>query len=642
MSSPVPPPAEGEELIQAAEIFVRASDKARYDRVVRGLLDEKLTAVLVSDCDALLDHYGRMLADGLRKAGGISVEVYFPNSTEAVLARFNRILADLTVAEAIQTEGSTAPNRLLLVYDGKATGVKEIQLLARLLKDFPGANTRVVLLLHNTGEEAEKKVEAFGKRALRWDIERPSSEEARLLLEQAKIQGMAPEVQALLDATGVQGFEAALALRTGLRALAMADEALGDATESTPEKKSSKKPLAAAAAGFGAAMERAAASQAKQDGREPKMSEDGFSLGGQKGAQKGAGSGSVDSTDLLEAAPAKKGLPGILVVGFAALAASAGITLWQHAPWSGSEPSAPSAVAVPSPQDPAAPSDEKADPTKEDSPADIDKKAEALKEEATKSEPAAVAKRDDTKSRVIGPVPERLTEPELKQQAILTEREKAAAAKEKAAQEKAAKGKAEKSAAEKGSKGTTVASSPTAPASSTPDVVRNPFAQPIQAPPEVISLAPAKAASDAKDAKDAKDKKDVKDKKDAKDAKDKKDAKDAKAAAAKAAPAKSDNKGDVKAGGPMTDLLRVAPGYYVQHASRETRGALATYYSANPNLARARALKLKRIGATGDNWILVSGPFATIDEAKAFATRPGMPADHWVRPASALRKLLPE
>lgn len=628
MSSPTSPPSDSDELIQAAEIFVRASDKARYDRVVRGLLEEKLTALLVSDCDALLDHYGRMLADGLRKIGGLSVEVYFPNSTEAVLARFNRILADLTVAEAIQTEGSTAPNRLLLVYDGKATGVKEIQLLARLLKDFPGANTRVVLLLHHTGEESDKKVEAFGKRALRWDIERPSSEEARLLLEQAKIQGMAPEVQALLDATGVQGFEAALALRTGLRALAMADEALGEAPESAAEKKSaSKKPLAAVAAGFGAAMERAAASQSKQDGREPKMSGDGFSLGAQEGSQ--SATGSVAAGRLSDSTPAKKGLPGILVVGFAALAASAGITLWQHAPWSGSEPtSMPSApVAVLSPQDSAASADTKAQPDKDDTPADLDKKAESLKEEATKNEPAAVGKRDDTKSRVIGPVPERLTEPELKQQAILSEREKAAAAKEKAAQEKAAKGKAEradKSAAEKGTKGTTAASSPTTPASPNPELVRNPFAQPIPGQAEVISLAPAKSAADAKDKKDGKDKK------------------DAKAVASKATPAKSDNKGDAKAGGPMTDLLRVAPGFYVQHASRETRGALAAYYASNANLARARALKLKRIGAPGDNWILVSGPFATIDEAKAFATRPGMPADHWVRPASALRNLLPE
>ncbi|MDP4576968.1 MAG: hypothetical protein NWS77_03195, partial [Burkholderiaceae bacterium] len=340
MDDPQLPPSD--ELLSSTAFFVRASDKTRFEHVLRSLLDDRRAATLVSDCDALLDHYGRMLADSLRKSRELAVEVYFPNSTEAVLARFNRILADLTVAEAIKAEGSSAPQRLLLVYDGKGTGLKELGLLARLLKDFPGANTRLVLLLQSAGADADKKIDAFGKLALRWDVERPSSEEARLLLEDARANGMGPEVQALLDATGVKGFEAALALRTGLRALAMADEALGE------EPKKSNRPLAQAATGFGAAMVQAAAVAAE------------------------APSAPVSR-------PAAKKIPGVLILGMVALAASAAITALQHVPWDDlspkpgptvaelmANPPSEEKLADPAPTDPA-PADPPADSVPADS-----------------------------------------------------------------------------------------------------------------------------------------------------------------------------------------------------------------------------------------------------------------------------------
>jgi hypothetical protein len=39
---------------------------------------------------------------------------------------------------------------------------------------------------------------------------------------------------------------------------------------------------------------------------------------------------------------------------------------------------------------------------------------------------------------------------------------------------------------------------------------------------------------------------------------------------------------------------------------------------------------------------LLSGPFKTLDEAKAYMATPGLPPDMWVRPASAIRKMLPD
>lgn len=508
------------ELISSTAFFIRASDKTRFEHVLRSLLDDRRAATLVSDCDALLDHYGRMLADSLRKSRELAVEVYFPNSTEAVLERFNRILADLTVAEAIKAQGSSAPQRLLLVYDGKGTGLKELQLLARLLKDFPGANTRLVLLLQSAGADADKKIDAFGKLALRWDVERPSAEEARLLLEDARANGMGPEVQALLDATGVQGFEAALALRTGLRALAMADEALGE------EPKKFNRPLAQAATGFGAAMVQAAAVAA-------------------------------EAPSVPVSRPAATKIPGVLVLGMVALAASAAITALQHVPWDDLSPKPGPTVAelMANP-----PSEEKlADPAPADPPADSlsadPASADPAPAEAA-GEPVNVPRRrTDSTAQVLGPVPEQLSEPELKRERL-------------------------------GSK--PIDSEASAASAS----VRNPMATP-PVPATPLATPPPPPVLAAKDTK-------------------------------------SD-----------ADPKSLAPGFYVQHASRATRAEVQRFQAQNTVLAKARIIRLKRQGAPGDNWVLLSGPFSSVDQARGFLARKGVPSDSWVRPASALRPLLP-
>lgn len=580
-------PTPHDELISPTAFFMRPSDKTRYDFLLRSLLDDKRAAILVSDCDALLDHYGRMLADALRKSRELAVEVYFPNSTEAVLARFNRILADLTVAEAIKPDGSSAPQRLLLVYDGKGTGLKEIQLLARLVKDFPGANTRLVLLLQSQGADADKKMEAFGKIALRWDVERPTSDEAKTVLNDAQAKGMGPEVQALLDATGVHGFEAALALRTGLRALALADEALGD-------EPTSKKPLAQAASGFGAAMAQAAAAQGAD--REPHLEADRAT------SEQAASAMRLDADDMAgkagvlaaAATPPTKKMPGVLVLGLVALGTSAAITLVQHEPWKAwmPQPTASDAelmAKAPDEKEGAAQVTEDKGTTENNdkgapeanAPAssvssaavapsnagDADNAATAQAAAAPTAAGAAVEptdekgsrRRTDSNARVLGPVPEQLSEPELKQQrqSGLTPRE------------------------------------PEAITQDSP--VRNPIAA-----PRVVAQAPAPAAapSNVKDAKDAKS---------------------TKAAA---------------------EPRGLAPGFYVQHASRGTRAEVERFKAQNPVLSRARVMRLKRQGAPGDNWVLLSGPFASLDQARAFLARKGIPSDSWVRPASALRPLL--
>ena len=220
------------------DLYFRPFDKARLDRLIEAIVQEKLSAALVSESEGLLDHYGRILVQRLRERNGINVEVYYPNSTEALITRFNKILENISVDAATKTVNSNAPQRVLVAFDSHATGLREVQLMARLVRDFPGANTRIILLLDKrSSTQVEKKVEAFGNKIVRWDITTPTQREASVLLSESELTGMEPEVRQALENVGVS-LDAKLALAASNRAINKAEEEMQKSEDPVkPENK---------------------------------------------------------------------------------------------------------------------------------------------------------------------------------------------------------------------------------------------------------------------------------------------------------------------------------------------------------------------------------------------------------------------
>jgi hypothetical protein len=191
------------ELIGAEGIFLRTADRRRFDYVLRGIREESLSLSLSSDNDGLLDHYGRLLINKLRKTDGLQVEIFLPQNTEALLDRFNQILADLSIDEARNAQTSQAPRRVLLAHDAKAISERDLQLMSRLIQDFPGAHVSIVLLVDKIGIQMhEKNLEKFGQRLMRWPLETPTREEGEALLDIARAAGFDVEVKKVLAGTG--------------------------------------------------------------------------------------------------------------------------------------------------------------------------------------------------------------------------------------------------------------------------------------------------------------------------------------------------------------------------------------------------------------------------------------------------------
>lgn len=181
-----------------ADFVFRSADRMRIDGCANAVAREGLSLSLQCEHEALLDHYLSLLLQRLRQeAPEHSIEVYFPTNTDSLLGRFNEALARQSVAQATRADNQASPAQIWIVHDSQALPEAEIQLLARLIQNFPGANIRAILLM--SGPNAgHTNLAAFGRKILRWDIEAPNQEQAQAALDTARSEGRLLPVQQLL------------------------------------------------------------------------------------------------------------------------------------------------------------------------------------------------------------------------------------------------------------------------------------------------------------------------------------------------------------------------------------------------------------------------------------------------------------
>ena len=89
-------------------------------------------------------------------------------------------------------------------------------------------------------------------------------------------------------------------------------------------------------------------------------------------------------------------------------------------------------------------------------------------------------------------------------------------------------------------------------------------------------------------------------------------------------------------------LTSLAVGFYVQHIASPSRGNVEVFWRSRPVLRQAKLLELRRApNSQTPNFVLVSGPFESMEQAQRFMAQPGLPRDMWLREASKIRPFLP-
>lgn len=153
-----------------SDFYQSPGDKLRFDILLKTLREGSLSLAILGDDDIALAHYARMILQGLRDPGKIEVELWTSADSEKLVQRFNDILAEVSVDQALDKTQRAATKRYMVFPDTQSIQDIDLQLLARLINGFPASNIHVVLLV-NRSEPYERKISLFGKNLLQWVLE---------------------------------------------------------------------------------------------------------------------------------------------------------------------------------------------------------------------------------------------------------------------------------------------------------------------------------------------------------------------------------------------------------------------------------------------------------------------------------------
>lgn len=162
------------------EIEQTPGDRLRFEIILKSLAEGGNNLAILSEHDLVLDFYAHVLDERLRALGDCDVEFCFSTNSERLVQKFNEILGELTVDEALAKEQKQAKRRYLLFRDSILMQDFELQLLARLVNGFPASNICVILLINSAGSN-RNKLDAFGKTLLQWEVETRAGEARQTL-----------------------------------------------------------------------------------------------------------------------------------------------------------------------------------------------------------------------------------------------------------------------------------------------------------------------------------------------------------------------------------------------------------------------------------------------------------------------------
>ncbi len=164
------------------DIYQSPGDRLRFEILLKSLTEGSINLAVLSDHDQVLDYYGSLFEERLRAKGENHIEWCSSTNSERLVQKFNEILSEITLDQALEKDKKYAPRRFLVFRDSILMQDFELQLLARLVNGFPAGNISVILLINSAGNY-HSKLEAFGKNLLKWEVETEAGEAKKPLTD---------------------------------------------------------------------------------------------------------------------------------------------------------------------------------------------------------------------------------------------------------------------------------------------------------------------------------------------------------------------------------------------------------------------------------------------------------------------------
>lgn len=175
--------------LPSPDIFFRAVDRLQIESYLTALRQENKSLVLQSKYQGLLSYYGELVVKRIHQEfPETSLEVLLPADTEGLLDRFNAILNSLSFEVATKPKSSSAPHKIWLIQNANALAEKDIQILLKLIENFPGAGICAVLLFDASETEALSIFDNNPK-VNTWVLSLPTPEQKLNAIQQARRNG---------------------------------------------------------------------------------------------------------------------------------------------------------------------------------------------------------------------------------------------------------------------------------------------------------------------------------------------------------------------------------------------------------------------------------------------------------------------
>lgn len=171
------------------EIFFRESDRLQMGSCLAAIAKEGKSVVMYSQSNELLDYYGASFLRRLKnELTDSDIEVFMPADSEAMLQRFNQLLSNLSLDVATKARTGMSPEKVWVVHDANAMSAHELELLARLVQQFPGSGVSAVLMFSSETSPGDV-ISRQNKQFVSWALEMPTAEQKLSTIQQARKAG---------------------------------------------------------------------------------------------------------------------------------------------------------------------------------------------------------------------------------------------------------------------------------------------------------------------------------------------------------------------------------------------------------------------------------------------------------------------
>jgi cell division septation protein DedD len=188
--------------VSDGQMFYKPTDKIRFEGALSALCDSRRHVMIVTDDTKLAERYYRYFITRIAIRRDIVLDTRAPTGADDVLNRFNKILSNASI-ESARSEDASDLTHVMAMVDTSNMSNNEWVVLGRLLKNFPGANIRMLAFVSE--DQLEVIDEVLGKldgQVYRWILTSPTAEYLEALLDIGEQFNYQAETRAMASALG--------------------------------------------------------------------------------------------------------------------------------------------------------------------------------------------------------------------------------------------------------------------------------------------------------------------------------------------------------------------------------------------------------------------------------------------------------